>query len=150
MRSVLAEPLGNAQFDYYYSCGIPLSHHMLQGAGTAMHARDFLEPNEQALVLFTEGPHFERRADATGTTGKWDISGRRDVDRVIIYLREPSGINKLYLASYVGARPSDESKRYYVDFAHIQYAGTTTANWHEFVGEGQKPFRYVTGEARNL
>ena len=116
-----------------------------------MHARDFLRPNEQALVIFTSGANLHLYEDARGTSGEWEVSPNRAVDRVIIYRRlDDPKQNEIYLATYVGTRPSSVPQRYFVDLAHIQYAGIADVDWYAFAGKGQNPIRYVRGEERRL
>ena len=40
-------------------------------------ARDFIKPDENILVVFTEGMHFELSDGNTGVTGEWDVDPNR-------------------------------------------------------------------------
>ncbi|ABX02854.1 hypothetical protein Haur_0202 [Herpetosiphon aurantiacus DSM 785] len=106
-----------------------------------MHARDFVQPGEQLLVLFTRGHLLTFNNDGTGTSGNWDMAGNRKIDRVLIYYRDDSSnINKLYLATYKDVEKVEDG-RYCVYFEHCQYVGKTEQNWVEFTG-AQQAVRY--------
>jgi hypothetical protein len=112
-----------------------------------MKARDFIEPGEKVIVIFTRGIHFDLGNDNTASTGKWIIDANRSVDRVIIYLRnDETKINTLYIANHAGIEPADIEDRHNIKLTHIQYIGITSTNWYEFaeVKPGARnPIRYL-------
>lgn len=109
-----------------------------------MKARDFVQAGEQMMVIFTRGGRFELRSDHTGSTGNWVIDTKRHIDRGMVYHRDgSSNKNKIYLASFVAATPTDEEGRYNVELAHIQYAGESELNWKDFADTGTYPVRYI-------
>ena len=109
-----------------------------------MKARDFIKPGENVIVIFTRGLHFEPGDDNTGSTGEWDIDPNRSVNRVIIYLRnDEMHTNILYIANHAGVKPADRKGRHNILLTHVQYIGTTSANWSEFAEAGTNPIRYL-------
>lgn len=60
-----------------------------------MKARDFIQPGENVIVIFTQGSDFDLGDGNTGSTGEWLIDPNRPVDRVIIYHRKDD-TNTLY------------------------------------------------------
>ena len=109
-----------------------------------MKARDLIKPDENVIVIFTHGLHFDLRDDNTGSTGEWDIDPNRSVDRVIIYHRnDEMHTNILYIANHAGVEPANREGRYNIQLTHVQYIGTTSSNWHEFAEAGSNPIRYL-------
>ena len=110
-----------------------------------MKARDFIEPGENVIVIFTHGLHFILNDDdKIGSTGEWDIDPNRSVNRVIIYLRnEQTHTNTLYIANHAGVEPADREGRHNIQLTHVQYIGTTSANWKEFAEADANPIRYL-------
>ena len=109
-----------------------------------MKARDFIKPDENVIVIFTHGLHFDLGDDNTGSTGEWDIDPNRSVDRVIIYLRnDERHTNTLYIANHAGVKPADREGRHNIQLTHVQYIGTTSAKWPEFAETGMRSIRYL-------
>ena len=109
-----------------------------------MKARDLIKPDENVIVIFTHGLHFDLRDDKTGSTGEWDIDPNRSVNRVIIYLRnDETHTNTLYIANHAGVEPADREGRHNIQLTHVQYIGTTSANWKEFAEADANPIRYL-------
>ncbi|HLO89335.1 MAG TPA: HNH endonuclease [Nostocaceae cyanobacterium] len=110
-----------------------------------MKARDFLQPGENIIVIFTDGTRFELGNDNTGITGDWTIDPSRLINRVIIYLRDSQeNTNKLYIANHNGVEFVQERERYKIKLAHVQYVGKTDLNWYEFAEGSQNPIRYIS------
>ena len=108
-----------------------------------MKARDFIKLGENVIVILTHGSDFFLH-DNTGSTGEWKIDQNRSVDRVIIYLRDDeNNTNTLYIANHAGVEPADREGRYNIQLTHVQYIGTTPANWNEFAETGTYPIRYL-------
>jgi hypothetical protein len=107
-------------------------------------ARDLIKPDENVIVIFTRGLHFDPGDDNTGSTGEWDIDPNRSVDRVIIYHRnDGTHTNTLYIANHAGVKPADREGRHNIQLTHVQYIGTTSAKWPEFAETGAHPIRYL-------
>ncbi len=109
-------------------------------------ARDFIKPDENILVVFTEGMHFELSDGNTGVTGEWDVKPdrARSVDRVLVYHRNTqTATNDLYIANRVRVDPARREDRYNIQLSHVQYVGITALNWNEFADTGMKSFRYL-------
>lgn len=108
-----------------------------------MKARDLVDQNESAIVIFTDGTHLHLNADGTGTTGYWVINPGRTVDKVIIYhRRQSSDANDVYIGNYSDVAASPEDGRYNINLIGLRFVGSTTANWHEFAESGTNPIRY--------
>jgi hypothetical protein len=111
-------------------------------------AREVINPNQSAVVVFTHGEHLSFDALGNGSTGNWvvDPENVEDVDKVIIYLRRGDEmVNRIFLGNYAGLRKADIPKRHIIRFARLQEIGTTDANWPEFANSGQNPISYVMG-----
>jgi hypothetical protein len=108
-------------------------------------ARDFIKPDENVIVIFTHGLHFDlNEDDRTGSTGEWNIDPNRSVDRVIIYLHnDQTHINTLYIANHAGVKPAAREGRHNILLTHVQYIGTTSAKWPEFAETGMRSIRYL-------
>ena len=111
-----------------------------------MTARDFIKPDENVMVIFTEDILLELGDDNTGLTGDWWINPTHEIDRVILYRRvyqnRYSWINTLYIGNHAGVIFVEETERYKVKLTHVQYIGQTDLNWYEFAETGQFPIRY--------
>ncbi len=113
---------------------------------------DLLAANEQAVAFFTRGRQFVRRANNTGHTGSWLISGRKVVRNlfqgvtVIIYL-ETNAANTLWHAQCVAVQgPLTNGKRrprYRLLLQNIGAAGVTNNSWSTFADTSRNPIRYV-------
>ncbi len=109
-----------------------------------MKARDFIQPGEAIMVVFTHGIHFEIYDDSTGSTGEWEIDPNRSVDRVLIYRRNDElKTNTLYIANHAGVKPANREGRHTIQLTHVQYVGATSKNWVEFAEGGAYPVRYL-------
>lgn len=108
-------------------------------------ARDFIKSDEKVLVVFTNGTDLTFQQDGnTGSTGEWAINPERLIDRVIIYQRNSgTNTNTLHIANCVRIEPAERSGRYNIELNHVQYIGTTSANWVEFADGGPNPIRYL-------
>ena len=92
-----------------------------------MKARVFIKPNENVIVIFTNGEKFVIQENNTGLTGEWKISPNRTVERVILYHRDDDkNTNSLYIENYAGAEPSTLEGRYNIRLTHLQYIGLTS------------------------
>lgn len=109
-----------------------------------MKARDFIKPDENVIVIFTTGSDFLLHDGSTASTGEWNIDPNRSVDRVIIYHRnDEMHRNIVYIANHAGVESADREGRYNIQLTHVQYIGTTSANWPEFAEAGANPIRYL-------
>ena len=111
-----------------------------------------LAPGQTALCLFTNGQFLCNYADGTGSTGLWVlIEPARQFTRIIIYkwthrngqrhvdvlTAVPIGITGPEIGGNFGGR-------YTVDFRELHVAGTTEADWEDFVMTNERPVAYVT------
>ncbi|MCC7449764.1 MAG: HNH endonuclease, partial [Anaerolineae bacterium] len=110
-----------------------------------MKAKDLLQDNETAIVIFTDGTHLEiNLKNGSGQTGNWVISPKGQFDKVIIYHRnQETKINDVYLAIFISIVRSPEEGRFIVHFKDVQFRGTTDSNWFQFAGKGTYPVRYL-------
>ena len=106
-------------------------------------ARDLLKEGESAVVIFTRGSNFQVHGDGTGVTGYWKVTPQVDVDRVIIYRRQPDRTNEVYMAKPVAVRGPDEEDRYSIELAAVQRVGATEAKWYQFAETQANPVRYL-------
>ncbi|WP_353929845.1 HNH endonuclease [Okeanomitos corallinicola TIOX110] len=108
-----------------------------------MKARSFIKLDENVMVIFTDGTLLEFGDNNTGLTGDWKIDVNRPIDRVIIYQRDETKKNKLYIANHAGVQFVQENNRYKIKLAHVQYIGETQLNWYEFADAQAQPIRYL-------
>ena len=110
-------------------------------------AEQLLRPNEVGMFLFTRGDDLDIRPDGTGSSGYWRLDARREVDHVVIYLRdaERADMNELYLAEFAGLRGPREDGRYLVQLREIQHVGFSRLDWSKFARGSANPVRYITG-----
>jgi hypothetical protein len=111
-------------------------------------AKDLLGKNQEAVVVFTHGKHFEYDPGGNGFTGNWvvDPDVVEEVEKVIIYFREESEIvNRIFLGNYASLRKAEIPGRFIIRFSGLKEVGTTDANWIEFASSGQNPVSYVVG-----
>ena len=110
-------------------------------------ARDVINRNESAVVVFTKGIHLNFDSSGNGESGKWVLNPIKleTVDKVIIYLRDESKkVNKIYSAHYSSYRKSDVPRRYFILFSKIEEVGRTLSNWMDFAESDQNPVSYIT------
>ncbi len=109
-----------------------------------MKAKDLLTQNEKAIVLFTRGVHLVIEENGRGKTGNWKLDPKRDLDKVILYVRpEDSEIADVMIADHGGVELSNENRRYVINLENLINVGSTNLNWKEFSGGGQNPIRYL-------
>ncbi len=108
----------------------------------------YIDFNYNYIAIFTNFDGMEhtdlRRKnlllDKEGYTGNWVIAKTRDIEKIILYVRE-NGINKVYIADY-NYRVNIEGRRSRVYFQNLEFIEETTANWTEFANT-QSPIRYI-------
>ena len=108
-------------------------------------ARELLARGETVLCLFTRGDDLKMRPDGTGSSGYWKLDPRREVDGVLIYLRddERRDANELFLADHDGLKgPRRPDGRYLVRLKGIRRAGFTRHDWRRFAQASMSPVRY--------
>ena len=111
-------------------------------------AIDVVEENQEAVIIFTHGKHFEYDAGGNGFTGNWvvDPDVVEEVDKVIVYFREKGEtLNRIFLGNYAGVRKSEIPDRYIIRFSGLKEVGTSNVNWLAFANGGQNPVGYVVG-----
>ena len=88
-----------------------------------MKARDLLQTNESALVLYTAGANFiVDEETGNGFTGYWRIGASRVIKRVIIYHR--TSFNTIYTADCSHVERETEDGRYAIYLIDINQKGT--------------------------
>jgi len=113
-----------------------------------MELNKYINSNYNNIAIFTNFDGLEysdlRRKNLSlnteGYTGNWVIAKNRDIEKIILYVRE-KGINKIYLANY-NYRENIEGRRYRVYFKNLKFIENTTANWKNFANT-QSHIRYV-------
>ena len=110
-------------------------------------ADELVEPGQNAVVVFTRGPHLFYKSNGDGTSGNWTIgAGALDgMDKVIIYRRGDSiEDNQIFIGDYMGWSQSPEPGRLIIQFSHLRNVGRSTLNWVEFGGSRSgRPFFYI-------
>lgn len=107
-----------------------------------MHCKDALKKNQEAVVVFTHGKHFEYDPGGNGFTGNWAVDPKvvEEVEKVIIYFREEGEtLNRIFLGNYAGVRKSEIPVRYIIRFSGLKEVGTTGSKWPDFASSGQTP-----------
>ena len=113
-----------------------------------MELEKYIDSHYNYIVIFTNFDGLEygdlRRKnlllEKEGYSGNWVISQSRNIEKVILYLRE-NGMNKIYTADY-NYRENIEERRSRVYFKNLEFIENTTANWKEFANT-QSPIRYI-------
>lgn len=109
-------------------------------------AAEFVEPGNNAIVVFTRGPLFIYDANGDGTSGNWTVGegSLSGLDKVIIYRRDDlTGNNRIYMGDYEGWKPSDEKRRKIIRFSKLREMGRSSSNWVEFGGTRGGAFFYI-------
>jgi hypothetical protein len=111
-------------------------------------AEDLLQPGEKALFVFTAGDNLEINPDGTGHSGYWKITRDPPVDRIVIYLRDPTrpDENELYSGEIAGIDPKRGDGRRLIHLQKMELVGFTRERWRSFASANVNPLRYVTGQ----
>lgn len=112
-----------------------------------MELQKYINLNHNYIAIFTNLDSMEyhdlRRRNLSlrqeGYTGNWVVSENRDIEKIILYVRE-KGINKIYSADYA-YRKNIEGRRSRIYFENLKFIENTMANWKEFANT-QGPVRY--------
>ena len=72
-------------------------------------AYELLQPNEKALVIYTDGRHLTDNGNGTGSTGWWKINHKRKINRVIVYHRKSQDQTDNSFNSFVRAYQAIEN-----------------------------------------
>ncbi len=110
-------------------------------------AQELLKPGEIGLFFLTDSRYFKHKPDGSGSTGFWRIDPTRHVDLVVVFhkqIRDGQHFAELFIARHEGVVGPREDGKYTVLLRDVKLAGSTDHSWQEFVGIGQKEFRYVT------
>lgn len=112
-----------------------------------MIAKNIIEDDESAVVIFTDGRNLKTFDGGFATTGNWVIDNNLAVDRAIIYKRSRAERQaEIYLGTPLDVYPSGEIRRYVIRLADFSFVGTTDCNWNEFT-ESKKgatnPIKYI-------
>ncbi len=112
-----------------------------------MIAKNIIENDESAVIIFTDGRGWKTFDGGFATTGDWVIKGDFAVDKAIIYKRDKANNrNDVYLAKPLDVFPSKQSKRFVIRLSDVSFIGTTENNWCQFT-ESKKgannPVKYI-------
>lgn len=115
-----------------------------------MKAKDILEEEETAVVIFTDGLNLVINDDGSGESGVWVVKKNLSVEKVIIYLKNKTeNINKVYLGDFSHLESSevkDLEHRFIIVFNNLELKGTTEETWNGFTNSNQgavNPIRYI-------
>ena len=109
-------------------------------------AKDILEKNQEAVIVFTHGKYFEYDPGGNGFTENWVVDPKvvKKVEKVIVYFREEGEIvNRVYLGNFAGLRKSEIPGRFIIRFSGLKEVGTTGSIWPDFASSGQTSVGYV-------
>lgn len=112
-----------------------------------MIAKNMLENDESAVVIFTDGKGWKTFDGGFAMTGDWVIDKNLAVDKAIIYKRDKSKKRTdVFLGKPLDVFPSKLKRRYVIRLSDVSFIGTTANNWHEFT-ESKKgatnPIKYI-------
>ena len=112
-----------------------------------MIAKNIIENDESAVVIFTDGKGWKTFDGGFATTGDWVIKGDFAVDKAIIYKRDKeNNRNDVYLGKPLDVFPSKQAKRFVIRLSDVSFVGTTESNWYQFT-ESKKgannPVKYI-------
>jgi len=112
-----------------------------------MIAKNILEDDESAVVIFTDGKGWKVFDGGFAMTGDWVIDQHLAVDRAIIYKRDKAtNRTDVYLGKPLDVYPSKLKRRFVIRLSDVSYVGTTDNNWSEFT-ESKKgatnPIKYI-------
>ena len=109
-------------------------------------AKDLLNNEEKAFVVFTRGDHFHYDINGNGETGLW-VAGAISlsmISKVIIYKKdEITESNHVFIANYLHWSDSPLEGRKILHFSGLEDKGTTASNWFEFGGSAWSPTFYI-------
>lgn len=112
-----------------------------------MIAKNIVEDDESAIVIFTDGTNLKIFDGGFATTGNWVIDRDLVVDKAIIYKRDKvNNRNEVFLAKPIDVFPSEQFRRYVVRLFDFSYVGITDNNWHEFTQSKKgatNPVKYI-------
>lgn len=115
-----------------------------------MKAKEIINSNETAIMIFTDGRNLNINNDETGTSGVWRINKKTTVDKVVVYCRNKTlNKNEIYLGDFTRLLPSNEKdlpNRSVVQFTGMKFVGYTGSNWNEFTNTKQgsvSPIKYI-------
>lgn len=112
-----------------------------------MIAKNIIEDDESAIVIFTDGQGLKIFDGGFATTGDWIIDKNLAVDKAIIYKRDKqANRTDVFLGTPIDVYPAKTNKRYVVRLSDVNYIGTTENDWCEFT-ESKKgainPIKYI-------
>jgi len=112
-----------------------------------MIAKNIIEDDESAIVIFTDGRGLKIFDGGFAITGDWLIDRNLAVDKAIIYKRDKEkNLTEIFLGKPMDVFPSKTNRRFVVRLSDVSFVGTTENNWHEFT-ESKKgatnPIKYI-------
>ena len=112
-----------------------------------MIAKNIIEDDESAIVIFTDGTNLKIFDGGFATTGNWVIDKNLAVDKAIIYKRDKvNNRSEVFLGKPFDVFPSKMLRRYIVRLSDVSFVGTTENNWHEFTQSKKgatNPIKYI-------
>lgn len=109
-------------------------------------AKQLLDDEQSALLIFTRGNHFIIKPDGSGSTGNWRIKSTVYSEKVIVYCRQANS-NVVYTADFADLVNSSEPGRKIILLRNICAAGVTSSNWRQFGGRSQSPVQFIACNA---
>lgn len=117
-----------------------------------MIAKNIIEDDESAVVIFTDGQNLKTFAGGFATTGDFVIANNLSVDRAIIYKRiRAENRAEVYLGTPLDVYPSKRNKRYVIRLSDFCLVGTTDCSWNEFTESKRgatNPIKYINKNLR--
>ena len=112
-----------------------------------MIAKNIIEDDESAIVIFTDGTNLKTFDGGFANTGNWVINKNLAVDKAIIYKHDRvNNRAEVFLGKPFDVFPSKMLRRYVVQLSDVSFVGTTENNWCEFT-ESKKgatnPIKYI-------
>ena len=112
-----------------------------------MIAKNIIENDESAIVIFTDGTNLKIFDGGFATTGNWVIDKNLAVDKAIIYKRDrANNQSEVYLGTPLDVFPSKTQRRFVVRLSDVSFVGTTERNWCEFTESKRgatNPIKYI-------
>ena len=112
-----------------------------------MIAKNIIEDDESAIVIFTDGKGLKIFDGGFATTGDWVIDRNLMVDKAIIYKRDrEKNLTEVFLGKPMDVFPAKTNRRFVVRLSDVSFVCTTENNWQEFT-ESKKgatnPIKYI-------
>ena len=99
-----------------------------------MIAKNIIEDDESAIVIFTDGANLKIFDGGFATTGDWLIDRNLAIDKAIIYKRnKATNQTEVFVGKPLDVFPSTKNfGRYVVRLSDVSFIGVTENKWCEF------------------